>query len=266
MKETVLLTGAKGFVGSNVWEYLSEKSDYNLVCPDGHITEDMGGKFDYIVNFASNSSVEQSIQDPQAVIDNNVSLMTSLLEIARLNPPKLFVQFSTVETQEITNPYAASKKAQEDIALAYSRTYGLPVVVIHSTNLIGKGQGQDKFIPKVIKQIKAGEPVTIYTVNGEFGKRKYNNVKNVGAAILYLLQNHEYYQSYHELGVYGGNEVNNLQMAQAIAKLLGKKLSCEFIEADTIRPNYLMSYNSDQDNVPTTLVAATLEDGLRELL
>jgi dTDP-glucose 4,6-dehydratase len=251
--DRLYFTGQSGFVGSNIIEDLRE----HYTISDHH--------FDYIVNLASISSVEYSIKHPLEVIENNIMHTTQLLERARLKPPKLFVQFSTIESQNITNPYAGSKKAQEALALAYSRTYDIPVVVVHSTNIVGPNQSKDKFLPKIVDQIKANEPVTIYTHNGEMAERTYNPVKNIGSAILYLLQHYEDYQTYNEVGIEGGETLNNLQLAQRVARILGKELTCRFVEVETIRPDYLMGY-TPENGIEGWLAPQTLDEGLQCVL
>ena len=156
-----IITGESGFVGQ-------------------HLKKDLlPGNFIY--NLASRSSVEESIRNPQIVIDNNIGCMLKYLEQARRSGDT-FVHLSTIEAARPSNPYAASKAAQEAIALAYFNTYGVRVIIARSHNIVGEGQRADKFVPKLIEQIKVGETVDIY---GK-GSRVYNPVQNVVSGLQQL--------------------------------------------------------------------------------
>ncbi|HBP63314.1 MAG TPA: hypothetical protein DD730_03380 [Desulfosporosinus sp.] len=266
----VLIAGAHGFIGQNVYKYLSENTDWELstIIPRYNLAyglELCRDNYDIFLNFASISSVDQSIKNPVSVIENNVMLMTNLLESARKYRPKLFIQFSTIEAQNITSPYAASKKAQEDICLAYSRIYGIPVVVLQSTNVIGPGQKPEKFIPKIIEQIKNGETVAIYTTNGNAGERKYNPVKNVANTIMHLIQENSF-SGYTTYEIKGGEKLNNLHIAKLVASLMEKPLYTDFIEANSVRPSYLLDYYIEKRHEYPCEPIQTLEEGLKELL
>lgn len=272
-----LLTGGDGFVGSNVLEYMLEKTDWTFVCicswrhygvptnikPNHRvevITHDLIGNmpdlgtFDYILNIASESHVDRSIKEPVDFIENNVSSTLQILEYARKYPPKVFLQFSTDEVYGAmehkewdvllpSNPYAASKAAQEMIAIAYWKTYKVPIVITNSNNIVGKNQNPEKFVPKLVKLISAGDTVTIHTSNGKPGRRYWNAVQNVANALLFILSKAPtlYNPSADRPDKYalnGGEELDNLEMAQLIAGMLGKELNYKLIDAETIRPGY----------------------------
>jgi dTDP-glucose 4,6-dehydratase len=127
---------------------------------------------DYIINMASDSAVERSVTDPTACVRNNVDLMLNMLEYARLVArPKLFIHISTDEVYGEapcwgghpewapimpSNPYAASKAAQEALAISYWRTYRLPIVIVNIMNIIGERQDPEKFLPKLIQKDSQG--------------------------------------------------------------------------------------------------------------
>lgn len=200
-----LISGASGFVGSNVLDFLLKETDWEFTCiaswrhhgsplrinPRNKrvtvITHDLTGPlpdlgdFDYILNLASESHVDRSIADPVPFIETNVAIVLWMLEYARKRPTKRFIHFSTDEVLGSdgypSNPYAASKAAQEAIATAYWRTYGIPVVITQSNNIVGPNQDPEKFVPKIIELIKKQKPVPIHTFNGTLGKRYYNPVE-----------------------------------------------------------------------------------------
>ena len=102
------------------------------------------GDIDYIINMASESHVDRSITDPVDFCENNIKLALTMLEYAREAKPKIFIQISTDEVYGAalngmnhkewstilpSNPYSASKAAQEALAISYWRTYGVPIVI-----------------------------------------------------------------------------------------------------------------------------------------
>ena len=260
----VLLTGATGMVGSNVLEYLLDKTDWEFTClcswkhkgspallkPNPRvevITHDITqpipeiGDFDYILNLASESHVDRSIADPVNFVENNVSSVLQMLEYARKHPPKVFIQFSTDEVYGTanckewdillpSNPYAASKACQEMIAISYWRTYKVPVVITNSNNIIGKNQNPEKFIPKIVELIKNNQEVTIHTTDGKPGKRHYNSVENIADALLFILNWNDTreYKFYHQFRPFKFNIPGGKLMDNLqMAKLIAKILGKE---------------------------------------
>lgn len=241
------------------------------------------GDIDYLVNFASESHVDRSISDPVGFIMNNVSLVVNTLEYARKHKPKVFLQFSTdevysdiknedVNTLMPANPYAASKAAQDMIARSYWRTYGVPVVITRSNNIVGKSQSNEKFVPKIAELIKRGEEVTIHTTPDGPGKRFYNPVDNVSDALLFILkQEPALYPDAKSPVIYslpGGTELDNLEMAQLVAKTLGKELKYKLIDANTVRSGYDGYYPKTDKHMKDLGYAPplTLEEGLKWLM
>jgi dTDP-glucose 4,6-dehydratase len=133
-------------------------------------------------------------------------------------------------------------------AIAYWKTYKVPVVITNCNNVVGKSQDPEKFIPKLIGLISKGKKVSIHTSNGKPGQRYYNPVENVANALLFILKRKPATYSaaknnkLDRYNISGGKQLNNLEMAQLIAKLLGKPLDYELIDAEAIRPGYDQFY------------------------
>lgn len=242
---------------------------HDLQSPFTHITKKRIGHIDYVINIASMSEVEQSIADPVPFVQNNVNLILNMLELARELKPEIFVQISTDETSGPmidnkphkewssvlpSNPYAASKAAQEAICIAYWRTYGVPVVITNTMNLIGTRQDPVKFLPKTIKYVLEGKIMPIYASgDGSFGSRFYIDVRNQADAILYIIKN--VIPANYEKGdlipdrfnVVGEKQLNNLEFAELVAGFVGKKLKYEAISfySNTERKGHDMHYGLD---------------------
>jgi dTDP-glucose 4,6-dehydratase len=192
------------------------------------------------------------------VMDNVVGT-TNLLDYARLytqDSLKMFLYFSTDEVfgsapvgtnykewdrYNSGNPYSASKAGAEEMCLAYFNTYKVPVVITHTMNVFGIRQHPEKYIPLVIKKVRDGELVTIHS-NAEktkAGSRFYINTEDVASAMKFILQNHKLGDKYN---IVGEREVDNLQLAQIIADIMGKKLNYEMLDFHSSRPGHDLRY------------------------
>lgn len=130
---------------------------HDLTTPIDLITAREFGNPDVIINMASDSHVDRSITDPRPFVENNVALALTLFEYARTLPNlKTFIQIGTDEVygpapkgtnhpewspQVPSNPYSASKSAQEAIAISYWRTFNVPVILTNTMNIIGEKTG-----------------------------------------------------------------------------------------------------------------------------
>lgn len=298
----VLVTGVAGFMGSHVLRHLLVKTDWDIVGVasfahkgrsaritrqlDGMdksrfklvlhdltspITQDLAkeiGQIDYVLNIASESHVDRSIEEPRPFIENNTKLILTMLEYIREYPVKKFIHISTDEVygpasdhnhregepHRPSNPYSASKAAQESICFAYWRTYGLPIVITNTMNIIGEMQDAEKFVPLVIKKVLANEKMTIHaSPDGVIGSRYYLHARNQADALLYLLNNHEpaLYpaEDIDRFNIVGEAEVDNLTMANKIAQIIGSPLRYELVDFHSSRPGHDLRYGLDGDKM-----------------
>lgn len=239
----------------------------DLAAPVADTTEALFGRIDHIINYASESHVDRSIADPAPFIRNNIDIVVNLLEYARRAGPATFVQISTDEVYGPapagyantewdptvpSNPYSASKAAQEAIAIAYWRTYNVPLVVTNCMNLIGEMQDPEKYVPMLISRIERGETVPIHSSpDGQVGSRFYLHARNLADAVLFLIRRGQV-ASYRDgadrpdrWNVVGEREVDNLEMARMIADLLGKPLHYNLVDFHTSRPGHDLRYALD---------------------
>lgn len=297
----VLLTGAAGFFGSHLLRHLMVNTDWEFVCPCSWthkgtperlenaiagmdkdrvtvITHDLTapfteqtkkriGKVEMILNIASNSHVNRSIDNPGEFIIGNTLLAYNLLEYAREVKPEVFLQFSTDEVYGAapegvnypewssinpSNPYSASKACQEAIAFSYWRTYGVPVIITNTMNLFGETQDAEKYTAQLIKKIHNGETVTVHGSEGNIGSRFYLHARNGADAVLFILNNLPpklYNDGENTLpdryNIVGDVEMDNLELAKLVAEILERELKYELVDFHHGRPGHDRRYALD---------------------
>lgn len=303
MTRRVLLTGAGGFVGSHVLRHLMTRTEWTVACPVtfrhrgvpkriasavetnpewwdrvdviyadlsapiDSVTAARFGDVDYLLNVASESHVDRSIEAPGPFVENNVRLMTNILDYARQARPKVVLQMSTDEVYGPapdgyahrewdpvlpSNPYSASKAAQEAVCFTYWRTYGVPVVITNTMNILGEMQDPEKFVPKTMRALMAGEPVTVHvSPDGRPGSRFYLHARNLADAWLWLLCKHEP-QMYGDhdrpsrFHIVGEREVTNLEMVRELAALMGiTDPKLDLVDFHSSRPGHDLRYALD---------------------
>jgi len=228
------------------------------------------GKIDIILHLAAGSHVDRSIDYPMEFVLDNVVGTANILEFARFvnenNGLERFIYFSTDEVfgpapngvdykendrYNSTNPYSATKAGGEELAVAYQNTYGLPVYITHTMNVFGERQHPEKFIPMCIKKIRDGKKITIHSDKTKTipGTRHYIHAEDVAEAIYFLLRK----DIKHEIdfggakcpkfNIVGSEEINNLELAQIIAKSQGKDLKYEMVDFHSSRPGHDLRYS-----------------------
>jgi dTDP-glucose 4,6-dehydratase len=227
-------------------------------------------KLDMIINMASDSAVERSVTDPGSCWRNNCELAYNMLEFARKSKPDIFFQVSSDEVYgdcpdgyahpewdviAPSNPYAASKAAQEALAISYFRTFDVPVVITNTMNTIGTCQDKEKFLPKIIWKIATGQPMEIYSdtmPDGsiKIGTRFYLHAENHADVFVWLSEKpaarySSGSQRPDRYNVVGDLELNNLELALMVAELMGKKLDYTLVKSDSARPGYDRRYALD---------------------
>jgi dTDP-glucose 4,6-dehydratase len=250
-------------------EYLDRVTilTHDLTVPFSHQFVNEIGHVDYVINMASESHVDRSITHPRSFVENNVALQLTMLEYVRENPVEKFLQVSTDEVFGAapagydhkegephlpSNPYAASKAMQEDLLFSYWRTYGIPVILTNTMNIIGEMQDPEKLMPKTIVKAFSGEVMPIFSdgTGTVLGTRKYLHARNQADALVFLLDSYkpDTYgpsEDISRFNVVGEKELNNLEMAQLIAGFVGKKLNYELVNFHESRPGHDMRYSLD---------------------
>jgi len=217
------------------------------------------GKVNYIIHMGAETHVDNSIANPLPFVMSNVVGTMHMLEFARFHDGlEQFVYFSTDEVfgsveygaskewdaYNSCNPYAATKAGGEELALSYANTYGMPVMITHTMNLFGERQHPEKFIPLVINRVLKGEKVYIHAdpTCTKPGIRSYIHCRNMADALLFLLKEQVMRDKFN---IVGEREMNNLQLAQMVAKAVGKPLNYELINFHESRPGHDLRYALD---------------------
>lgn len=188
--------------------------------------------FQAVVNFAAESHVDRSIEDPQTFLKTNILGTQVLLDAARKHEVGRFVQVSTDEVygqlgaigsfKETTplaprSPYSASKAGADLLALAYHSTFGFPVVVTRCSNNYGPYQFPEKLIPLVIVNAYNYDPVPVYG-DGLY-IRDWVHVEDHCRALELALA---YGEPGNVYNVGGGTEMTNLDLVRRILKIMDR--------------------------------------------
>jgi dTDP-glucose 4,6-dehydratase len=263
----VLVTGGAGFIGSNfVFHMLKEHPTYKVVCLDaltyagnlstlepvmendnfkfvkGDITDRElvnnlfeEDRFDYVVNFAAESHVDRSIEDPGIFLKTNILGTQILMDASRKYGVKRYHQVSTDEvygdlpldrpdlffTEETpihtSSPYSASKASADLLVQAYHRTFGLPITISRCSNNYGPYHFPEKLIPLMISRALNDESLPVYG-KGE-NVRDWLYVGDHCTAIDLILHKGKVGEVYN---IGGHNEKTNLDVVRTILKELGK--------------------------------------------
>ena len=307
-----LVTGGAGFIGSNYLHYVTDKyKDDYFVCIDaltyagnynnikelenkenfkfvkGDITDRElveklfeEEKLDYVINFAAESHVDNSIKNPGVFLNTNIMGTQVLMDACRKYGIKRYHQVSTDEVYgdlpldrpdllftELTpihtsSPYSASKASADLLVLAYARTFKLPVTISRCSNNYGPYQFPEKLIPVVISKALNDENIPVYG-KGE-NVRDWIHVHDHNVGVDMIVRNGKDGEVYN-LG--GHSERTNLEVVKTILKQLGKPESLITFVSD--RPGHDLRYAIDSTKTEKELGwdrTYKFEDGMKETI
>ena len=229
------------------------------------------GDVNYVLHLAAGSHVDRSIEFPMEFVWDNVVGTGHILEYARRLPNlERFIYFSTDEVfgpapngvnygerdrYNSSNPYSATKAGGEELAVAFENTYKMPIVVTHTMNVFGERQHPEKYIPMVIQKVRDGETVTVHSdpTKTQAGSRHYIHAKDVADGLMFILDNLQDYKHSGDYGaakcpkfnLVGPEEIDNLELAQIIARAQGKELKYEMVDFHSSRPGHDLRYALD---------------------
>lgn len=255
-----------GFENHPDWIGRTAVHTHDLRAPISEMTQARMGRIDHIINLASLPDVADSIADPVPFIMSNTAIMLNVLEFARGQELETFVHISTDEVYGQTDghtyhsewapslpssPYSASKVSQEAAAIAYWRTYRLPLIIVNLMNNFGEAQSPAKFPSIVIRKVLRGEEVTIHGSSFAVGSRHYIHSRNAADAILFMMARRPLLHVDGEVdfpdryNVVGGPAITNLELAARIAMILDKDLKYVFEPFSKTRPGHDWHYGLD---------------------
>lgn len=207
-----------------------------------------------IIHVASRCSVDESIRDPESFVRNNVDLQLTTLQLARELVVDRFVHLSTDEVfgphspstlndHRPSSPYAASKAAQLDLCVSWATTFSVATSVLTSVNMFGERQSQLAFIPRLVRLMLAGEPVTVHTSDGVPGGRSYVYVGDVASRLIEMSESRLH--DFDHRVIPGVAYLDNLDLAQRVARILDVHPKINLVEASIVRPGYDPFYGLD---------------------
>jgi dTDP-glucose 4,6-dehydratase len=292
----ILVTGGAGFIGSNFIYYQREiHPEDRVVCLDAltyagnlstlkpllndkqfrFVRGDIADRalvrslfaqerFDAVVNFAAESHVDRSVENPELFLRSNILGTQVLMDACReygvaryhqvstdevygdlpLDRPNLF--FTEQTPLHTSSPYSASKASADLMVLAWARTYGLPVTITRCSNNYGPYHFPEKLIPLMITRALADQPLPVYGT-GE-NVRDWLYVKDHCSAIDLVLRKGRVGEIYN---VGGHNERTNLEVVKSILAALGKPES--LITFVTDRPGHDRRYAIDPSKIHSEL-------------
>lgn len=309
---TIIVTGGAGFIGSNfIFHMLKAHPDYRIVCLDkltyaGNLSTlksvmdnpnfrfvkldicDMEGVFklfeeenpDVVVNFAAESHVDRSIEDPGIFLQTNIIGTSVMMDACRKYGNVRYHQVSTDEvygdlpldrhdlffTEETpihtSSPYSSSKAGADLLVLAYHRTYGLPVTISRCSNNYGPYHFPEKLIPLMIANALADKPLPVY--GDGINVRDWLYVEDHCKAIDLIIHKGRIGEVYN---VGGHNEMRNIDIVKLICKELGKSESLITFVKD--RKGHDMRYAVDPTKIHNELgwlPETKFEDGIKKTI
>jgi dTDP-glucose 4,6-dehydratase len=308
----ILVTGGAGFIGGNFIHYMMKKyGKYKIICLDAltyagnletlaGVMDDPGFTFikgdiadrdmvyalferehpDIIINFAAESHVDRSIENPGIFLQTNIVGTGVLLDACRKYGIRRYHQVSTDEvygdlpldrpdlffTEETplhtSSPYSSSKAAADLLVLAYYRTYKLPVTISRCSNNYGAYQFPEKLIPLMIANALNDKPLPVYG-KGE-NVRDWLYVEDHCSAIDLIIHKGREGEVYN---IGGHNERTNLEVVRTILRELGKPESLIRFVKD--RPGHDLRYAINPAKIHRELgwlPETTFDEGIRKTI
>ena len=272
---TIVVTGGLGFIGSRFIKYIYENTDHNIINVDKHtyaadhdriplnVRQDIERyrflqsdicdniiKYDevrdaeYVVNFAAESHVDNSIENGEPFMKTNVMGVYNLLEQFKDAPNlRRFVQISTDEVYgdmadyrgkpyatesfplKPSSYYSASKASAELLVQSAARTFGIPYLITRTCNNYGPGQDAEKLLPKIAQCITEGGTVPVYGDGNQVREWMFvdENVEIIHGLMMTAPRDNVY-----NIGT--GDSYTNNEVVSMIADAVGKEVNYEYVE------------------------------------
>jgi len=261
--KNLLITGCAGFIGSHTVDCFLEDKNYSVfgldkmtyaaneknlklafenerfkfykgdIC-DSDFVENIcrENNIDWIINFAAETHVDNSISDSKEFLKSNFLGVHSLLEVCKSNKNVKLFQISTDEVYGVAsdnvcfsendklnpkNPYSATKAAAEHLIKSYVNTYKIKTLMVRPSNNYGPRQHLEKFIPTILNSLKNNKKIPIYGNGNQI--REWTYVKDTAKAIKFIIEKSDYNQCYN---VTSNVEMKNISLVEQICSILKK--------------------------------------------
>lgn len=262
----IIVTGGFGFIGSHFVNYVLENTNHRVMVIDNltyasnlenikgeveflkkdicNITEEDLGEYEYIVHFAAESHVDNSIKNGLPFVKTNVEGTYNLLEVSRKNTSlKKFFHISTDEVYGDMDDYEGYKISDEDfnlvgssyysatkvgsdmLVMAAGRTFGLPYLISRTCNNYGENQHEEKFLPKIIKSIKEGKEIPVYGDGKHI--REWIHADDNSKSIYTLLTSDKKNKVYN-IGT--GELYSNNEIISMVGDILGEEVKFKYVK------------------------------------
>lgn len=262
----IVVTGGLGFIGSHFVNYINENTDHSVLIVDkvtyaanrdnikqltpllekdicDVIPEDLGD-YDYIVHFAAESHVDNSIKNGLPFVKTNVEGTYNMIEVARKNPN--LIKFLHISTDEVygdmhdygdvvcsnetfpikgSSYYSSTKAASDMLVEAAGRTFNFPYLITRTCNNYGENQHKEKFVPKIIHSIKNQLDIPVYGDGKQV--REWIHADDNAAAIYKLLISDEV-KNIFNIGT--GERYQNIEIVNMVSDFLGKDVNFKYVE------------------------------------
>jgi dTDP-glucose 4,6-dehydratase len=256
---------------ASTWNRLREIGAYEnprVTCIAGSFSDpivgglaDEIGPQDVVLHLGAETHVDHSIEFPVRFINANVTGTLHVAQFAQRLGARMFlfgtdevfgpagpgVAYREDDRHRPGNPYAASKSGAEAIMHAVGNTFGVRYVITRTMNAIGERQHREKFIPHVIGCVLAGTEVQIHAdpSRTQAGSRFYIHARNIASALAHLLAMPEDQVNGQAWHIVGEREVDNLELAQRIAAIIGRPLRFRLVDFHSSRPGHDLRYALD---------------------
>ena len=233
MKLQIGLTGAKGWIGAQIWQYLKLKGcELTDLAQWTHSSEKRPGlrdcpRFDWILHFGASTSIEDSFNDPFGTYINNISSTMTVLEIAHRSRSKLLYMSSYVygvphylpideqHPTNPTNPYMSSKLLGEKVCWEVCQQLDVPLIVFRAFNIFGPGLRRGRLVSDLILNVINQQPLE---VNDPYPRRDYLYINDFCSLIDKVLSSKNGLRCVVNVG--SGKAYSNLEVAQIIQKII----------------------------------------------
>lgn len=230
---------------------------------------------DWIINLAAETHVDNSIESSDVFVKTNIQGTKSLLDTCRETGAKL-LHFSTDEVYGVAvnraftersniapkNPYSATKAAADHMIEAYRNTYGTEHIIVRPSNNFGLRQHDEKFLPTIIRKLKADEKIPVYGKGDQI--REWTHARETAKATRFILENSGMNEIYNISSEF---HTENMNVVQSVCDILGRRVE-DCIEYVEDRPGHDFKYSitpKKLNNLGYT-VSSNFKDELKEIV